>query len=356
MGRYISYIAVILFFAMACEDVYHPDLINVSNLPVIEARITNDPAFNYIKLNRTIGFQDNFLSKDIANAKIEVLEEGGPAYPANHTGLGIYSFTQPLQPGKQYKLRVVLDKETYESTWEKLPSLPEIQEFYVAPDTLVKYVPNLYGNPYKQYTKGFQVSVDIPVHNDLRNYLFRWHSILQYVIPRAGPFSVDTFAWDTFLHNGTDNIAKPSLYSSNSVITKHKLMFNRKDYVSYIDTTIYNGGRRLAYGTGWIFEIDQYGLSDGAFAFYQKVLEQLNAEGQLFDPVYSQIPGNMTCISNPDKLLLGVFDLCSVTRHQYFVTNIEYKTIYYHQIKPVLEIPYFGLSPGIRPFFWQRQR
>lgn len=100
MGKCIVFFAVILFFMMACEDAYRPDLVNMPNLPVIEARITNDPAFNYIKLNRTTRFLDDYLSKDIADAKVEVQEEGGVVYAAKHTGQGIYLFTQPLQPGK----------------------------------------------------------------------------------------------------------------------------------------------------------------------------------------------------------------------------------------------------------------
>jgi hypothetical protein len=353
MGKYIIYITVILFLALACEDVYHPELINVINLPVIEARITNNPAFNYIKLNRTTGFTDNNMSKDIANAKVEVLEEGGPVYSAKHTGIGIYSFTQPLQPGRQYKLRVVLDKETYESTWEKLPALPEIQEFYVGPDTLMQYVPNLYGYPIKQLTFGFQVSVDLPVRADIQNYLFRWHSYLLFTFPNSNikPY---VYEWISYLHNGSENLAYPALYSSNSLIKRHKLMFNITDYFAYANINEHPD-RLSALNYGWIFEIDQYGLSDGSFKFFQKLSEQLKADGQLFDPVYSQIPGNMSCTSNPDKLMLGVFDLSSVTRHQYYVTNVEYQNIYYHKMQTVYDIPGEGVSVGIIPLFWQKK-
>lgn len=353
MIRFLLYGIFLIVLATACEDIYHPELKDAPNLPVIEARLTNNPAFNYIKLNKTTRFLDNFLAKDIPNAKVEVLEENGLTLQAKHTVTGIYNFPYPLETGKNYKIRVTLDKETYESSWESLPQVPDIEQFYVERDTLVKYFPNSYGIPTKHYTPGFQVSVDISTKNDLKNYLFRWHSILQYINPKRSNMAVDTFLWTSFFHTGADNIVRPAKYSTNTLIQRHELMFHLKDYISYIDTTIFEKARLYAYGTGWIFEIDQYGLTDNAIDYYQKIADQLNAEGKLFDPVYAQIKGNITCTSNPDKMMLGIFDLCSIRRHQYFVTNTDYKNIYYHKIEPILEIPYEGSSPGVPPFFWQ---
>lgn len=344
---------ILILLTIACEDIYHPELMDAPNLPVIEARLTNDPAFNYIKLNKTTRFLDNFLSKDIPNAKVEVMEENGPVMQAKYALTGTYAFPYPLETGKNYKIRVTLDKETYESTWESLPAIPDIDKFYVEPDTLKRYLPNSYGIPTLYYTPGFRASVDVSADDTLKNYLFRWHSILQYINPRRSPARVDTFLWTSFHHNAADNFVRPGKYSSNTMIHKHGLMFHLKDYITYIDTTIYDKARLYAYGTGWIFEIDQYGLTNDAIDYYQKILDHINAEGKLFDPVYAQIKGNITCTSNPDKIMLGIFDLCSVKRHQYFVTNTDYKNIYYHKIEPILDIPYEGASPRVPPFFWQ---
>lgn len=352
-GRIFLYGIMLILLTAACEDIYHPELMDAPNLPVIEARLTTNPAFNYIKLNKTTRFLDNFMAKDIPNAKVEIMQENGVLLPAKYTVNGLYNFPYPLESEKNYKIRVTLDKETYESSWETMPPIPDIEQFYVERDTLVSFVPNVYGVPIKHYTRGISASVDIVTNESLKNYLFRYHSILQYVNPKRSSFAVDTFLWTSFFHNASDNFVRPAKYSTNTVIKKHKLMFHLKDYISYIDTTINDKARLYAYGTGWIFEIDQYGLTENSIDFYQKISDQLNAEGKLFDPIYSQIKGNITCSSNPDKLMLGIFDLCSVKRHQYFVTNIDYKNIYYHEIDPVLDIPYEGASPGVPPFFWQ---
>ncbi|MGE5394832.1 MAG: DUF4249 family protein [Candidatus Saccharibacteria bacterium] len=352
-GRIFLYGILLIILTAACEDIYHPELKDAINLPVIEARLTNNPAFNYIKLNKTTHFLDDFLAKDIPNAKVEVLQENGTILPAKHTVTGLYNFPYQLECGKSYKIRVTLDKETYESSWETLPPVPHIDEFHVERDTLVDIFPNTYGIPTRHYTPGFSASVDITASDSLKNYLFRYHSILQYINPKLKPMAVDTFLWTSFFHNASDNFVRPAKYSNNTLIKQHKLMFHLKDYITYIDTTIYNKARLHAYGTGWIFEIDQYGLTENAIDFYQKITDQLNAKGKLFDPIYAQIKGNITCTSNPDKVMLGLFDLCSVKRHQYFVTNIDYKNIYYHKIDPVLDIPYEGLSAGVPPFFWQ---
>lgn len=355
----------------ACEEVYQPELTDAPNLPVIEARLSADPAYNYIKLNRTTRFLDDFLAKDIANAKVEVLEEGGPVYGAKYALTGTYSFTQPLTEGKRYKLRVTLDKETYESEWETLPPSPQINNFQVGPHTLERYVTNSYGKPVLQYTPGFQVWVDIPAIEGIKSNLFRWHSILQFINPGRAQMPpgqldhlknaslaarADTFIWKSFYQTGIGNMAKPSSYTQSTTMEKHPLMFHTRDYIAYIDTSVYHPARRYAYGTGWIFEIDQYGLTENASDYYQQITDQLKAGGRLFDPIYSQLRGNITCTSNPEKQMLGIFDLCSVTRHQYFVTNIDYPNIYFHKIEPLIDLSYEGYTVGTPPPFWQRAR
>lgn len=337
-----------------CEDVYRPELSSGPNLPVIEARLTNNPAFNYIYVCRTTKFTNNNYSKAIINAKIELLEENGPVYNIKHTVSGIYNLPESLEPGKQYKLRVKIDNETYESDWEKLPLLPEMENFSPETYTQVKYINNSYGIPYKSYVDGFQVFVDVPVNNASKAYLFRWHSYLQFCM--GGYIGRDrTFEWISFFHNSSENIASTGHYSNDSIINRHKLMFNVCDYLGYLDTVNYPQ-RKSAYELGWIFEIDQYGLSEGAYRFYKKAGEQLKADGQLFDPINSQVQSNMHCISNPDKQLLGVFDLCSVTRHQYYVMGVNRDPIYFHKMDSIYEIYYEGVSPKVPPPFWQRRR
>lgn len=353
MEKAILYIIGLLAL-FGCEDVYRPELTSGPNLPVIEARITNNPAFNYIYVHRTTKFLDNNYSKAIINAKIELLEENGSVYNIKHTVSGIYNLTQSLEPEKQYKLRVKIDNETYESDWERLPLLPEMENFSPETYTQERYIINSYGIPYKSYMDGFQAFVDIPVNNDSKAYLFRWHSYLQFCI--GGYIGRDrTFEWISFTQSSSENMASIGHYSNDSIIDRHKLMFNNCDYLAYLDTVNYPE-RKTAYELGWIFEVDQYGLSEGSYQFYKKAGEQLKADGQLFDPINSQVQGNMHCISNPDKRLLGVFDLSSVTRHQYYVTGVDRDPIYFHKMDSIYEIYYEGVSPKVPPSFWQRRR
>lgn len=351
MKQAVTYI-ILLLSLFACEDVYRPEVADVTDFPVIEARITNNPAFNYILMSSTTKFTDKMTSNPIANAKIDVMKEDGTFYPAEHAYAGHYNFNHTLEPGKQYKLRIIHDNELYESNWEKLPPLPTIDKFYVEPYEQVKYFDNLYGIPSKHYTKGFQVFVDLPVTEDNKYYMFRWQSYLQFIIPYN---SFRSYEWISFLKTGTDNLAGPLPHSSSNVIGRHQLMFNTLDYISYLDTADHLE-RRKAMDLGWIFEIDQYGQSDGAHHFFKAANEQLKAEGQLFDPMYSQIQGNITCTTDPEKKMLGVFDLSSVQRHQYYVTDIEAGNIYYHKIEPTFDIPYEGTSERVPPYFWQRKK
>lgn len=351
MIRLILNIALLLSL-VACEDVYRPELMDMPQLPVIEARITNNPAFNYINISMTTKFTDRLTSNPVSDARVEVLKEDGTFYQAEYSYSGYYNFNHSLETGKRYKLRIILDNELYESEWEKLPITPSIEKFNVEPYVQVSYADNLYGIPNKYYTKGFQVFVDLPATDDNKYYLFRWNSYLQFVIPYN---SFRSYEWISFSKPGSDNMAEPSLHSSSTTISNHKLMFNTLDYLSYLDTAEYLI-RKKAMDLGWIFQIDQYCQSEGAHQFFKSAAGQLKADGQLFDPMYSQIKGNISCTTNPEKHMLGVFDLCSVTRHQYYVTDIEAGNIYYHRIEPIFTIPNEGTSERVPPDFWQRKK
>lgn len=73
----------------------------------------------------------------------------------------------------------------------------------------------------------------------------------------------------------------------------------------------------------WVVPIDIYRCSKDVFDYYTEAAEQLEANGQLFDPIPDQITGNMYNESNAMKPVLGLFDATAVNR--------KYLSVYVHE-------------------------
>jgi len=78
---------------------------------------------------------------------------------------------------------------------------------------------------------------------------------------------------------------------------------------------------------GLLFKLNQYSLSPDVYRFYNDVENQLEASGRMFDPANPQIRGNITCVNDSSKIILGVFSARDVSvRYAYFYLNRRNQT------------------------------
>ena len=358
MNRTALFLLLIVLFFSACEEVYRTELDNAEKLLVINAKISSNSYYNSIKLTTTTGFwSEDEQVIPIDNAHVSIIGEDKTYYVFN-TGEGNYLLYKSLEPNKPYKLRVIIEENVFESDWEVMPPLPEIDNFYVLPEEKSEYSKNVYGDLVLTVNEGFQVSMDIPVNLDSKYYRFTWKSVLPFMVsPPPGSMGLPYFIWLTVHQNREYNLASLPEFFSSTQIHKHPLMFMKNDYRKYYDPE--GAGIYEPYTVtpnGWIFEINQFSINENAYAFYSQIEDQLNASGRLFDPVLTQIYGNIKCVSDSTVTVLGNFELNSVRKKQYFVKQLLNDTIYYHEIDSMYIIPDNGVTYYHKPFFWQSIR
>ena len=129
-------------------------------------------------------------------------------------------------------------------------------------------------------------------------------------------------------------------------IKKHRLEFFNQNYYQLIaDTQSF---------AGWIYIIDQYGISEEAYNYYSDLNSQLEAQGKIFDPVYVQVEGNISCINDQEKVVLGNFEIESHKEYRYFLQygrkNGRFKI---KEITHFYDIPNTGSIIDNRPDFWE---
>ncbi len=313
MVKKFIYIILLLIVSSSCEEMYYADINDVENKVVIEALITNDTDVNFVSITKTKDFYDeSYFTPKVTGATVSLACEDGEIYDGIELSDGYFTINHAAVPGKAYWLVLNIEGETYESEVEVMPVIPEFDSLYAKSDTLIETRYTYNGDSYDVKLSGISSFVDLPIDENLSKYRFSFVTALEWRIDPVSPFGGVTYGWHRVDVDGPFNIASRSTYSSSNEISMHKFLFLENDLRRLIDPDDYNAG---AYMVGWIVEVDQFGISDKTYNFYDSANGQLEADGKLFDPVYSQLESNFICTSNPEKEVIGYFELSS---HRYF--------------------------------------
>lgn len=315
MRKLLIYIAFIILFFSSCEKYYTPVIEKADGVLVVEAQITNDATKNFVHLTTS----RDFYSKDpvipVAGAKVDLIDAGGTVSSGIETGTGYFSFNAQPEVGKNYKLRITNGHDIYESEMVTMPPLPTFNNFHTSDIVKTVYKSDVYGVPIAYTIGGREFYLDAPATERLSNYRFYVRSILEWIYfpPQvAGPPIPPTYGWQSFYDNSGYNLAGTTTSSvTKDKIEGHPLLFLPYDAKSYLQND------KLT-PNGWILIVDEYGTSKGSYIYHQKLNSQFAADGSLFDPIQTQIIGNITCKTNPSKIVFGYFDLNSYSQVRYY--------------------------------------
>ncbi|MDD2306642.1 MAG: DUF4249 family protein [Prolixibacteraceae bacterium] len=352
MRKKIIYLALFLGLFASCEEYYTPDLDVVESTLVVESRICNNLEQSFVKLSMTQDFYNTTASQDVVGAKVELVQVGGLILKGIDGGSGYFTFTSSPVPGKKYFLRITNQKDIYQSETVLMPPIPQIDSLYTIHNIEKSYRTDAFGNPELVETPGRKIYIDAPITSSLEYYRFDWRAVLQWAYtppaPAIGPPPPPWFGWKSIYDLGSFNIAGPKEFSGSDKVTKHSiaaLAYNSQNYLDSITQV----------GAGWILILDEYGTTKSSYDFHEKLNKQLSAEGSLFDPVLTQIYGNITCTSDPTKTVLGFFELNSYRQYRYFL-NLGLGAdaqVVQRRLNQYPDISYEGYLIGERPVFWE---
>ncbi|NOR75433.1 MAG: DUF4249 family protein [Draconibacterium sp.] len=347
MQKLIIYCIFLLVAFSSCEDIYTPDVEDREGVIVANARIIVGNDNNYIELYKSIGFNEiSNVYPAVSNAMVYIIDSNGDDVQIHETEDGIYPVYLKLNSELEYKLKIEYDSNIYESTFEPVPNVPEIDTFYGIEELklLIEEGENSVDD-YKS-TIGLQTYCDINKLIEPPYYRFSARKVMQYYyieFPNT-EFSITHYMWNSYFPSETFNIASPPEYTTGENIEKHPLFFVPKRVFLGEDN----------YFHGWILIIHQFALSKSSYNFYKDLNSQLNSDGKLFDPLYVQARNNLKCTNNPEQLILGNFEISTPKEYRFFVKFISDDLGY--KVEPIYDfydIPFSGDSPIVYPDFWQ---
>lgn len=351
MRNKIIYLLLSVVLFSSCEEYYKPDLDVVAPILVVESRMSNKAGDNFVKLSMTRDFYSTTEVQTVSGAKVELIQVKGQTESGTESSTGYFTFNSTLVPGDNYYLRITNQDDIYESEIVTMPTYPQIDSLYTNHKIVKSYVTDAYGTPTLTETPEREIYIDAPITSTLAYYRFDYRAVIQwrydYPVPVFGPPTPSLYGWKSVYDYGQFNIAGPKEFSTSEKINKHPILSLSYDGRAYLDSS-------SQIPLGWILILDEYGTAKSSYDYHEKLNKQLSAEGSLFDPVLTQVYGNIYCKSDPAKVALGFFDLNSHRQYRYFLNlgNGADSQVIQHRINRYPDIPYEGFLKGTTPEFW----
>lgn len=306
MTRYFK-ILIFSFIALLtlvrCIDPFYPDIEKYENVLVVDGLITNENIAYQVKISRTRQFED-IDKKPVPNAVVQVVDDLGNTYNFTENVPGTYrSYPDEFtgQIGRKYKLLIeTSDGNMYESSFEELKNVPDIDSIHWKYKEKPSVDPD---NP----VQGIEILLDThDPENKTRYYSWDWEETWEFFTPYHKD-TIPSHCWD---------------YDSSRVIqvgsTDHLSEDILQNYPLY-----YISGSTNRLSVRYSVLVNQYSLTAEALDYWSRIKETNENTGTLFDPIPTQVTGNITDINDPDKAVLGYFQASAVTGSRIFIDRSE---------------------------------
>ncbi|MBN2519128.1 MAG: DUF4249 domain-containing protein [Bacteroidales bacterium] len=349
----ILYFLILLIITISCQTPYYPeDLDDNEKILVVEGFLTNKPGPYHVSLSWAAPFETGEISF-VQNATVIISDDKGNREVLTESGYGDYLTKKDGIKGtigNTYKLRIELaDGSIYESIPSVMKTPPVFDTIYAERGILKKISKNTYGDIIIHEDDGLNVYIDMKTNDHEQGYFrysSRYYAQHIHTIPGAeGPISVYCPSFGNL--NDMPNVKAAIFNGTNYIVKKQNMGF--LTYIVYKETD--STSARWPYG--WVIANTLYTIDVHVFEYYQAIVDQLNASERIFDPVATQITGNIKCITDTTKLALGIMEVAS--------TNTFYTAFYWYPgIRELLmkNLPGYiwpdvdTCSIGVIPDFW----
>ncbi|WP_264536043.1 DUF4249 domain-containing protein [Flavobacterium sp. N1736] len=328
----IFLLLIISFFVNGCTETY-PLLTNTyEEAIVVEATLTNELKNQEIKITKTARFEDTGITTE-NGAKVIVKDNLNNEYTFEQNA-GIYISQSPFQilPGREYTLEITtLDGKIYQSSSEVLTTDTPIGS--IEPTVVTS----------KDKGKGVQINVkSYDPGRTSKYYRYEYEETYKIIAPRwtsmkinvTGPESIE------LVPNSPDTRTCYSTKKSTDII-----LVNTNDQaedrvnlpIRFIEENNYIIGHRYS------ILVKQYVESLGAYTFH-KIMRDIASSSSILSPKQpGVISGNIKCINDPNKNVIGYFGLNTVSSLRIFFN--------YTDMFPENFPPYFNTCEDI-PFLF----
>jgi hypothetical protein len=343
---------------VSCYEPFTPEVDTNEKVLVVDGLITDENASYHVKLYYASPYDSAQLQVPATQASVYVKDETGNIFFFQEKEAGDYA-TDSLQfrgrPGAVYQLNITArNGEKYQSVPQVLPDAAVNDTTYAGFEErdVTDFVTG-----HTVRTRGGVIMTDVTgIGDSLRAMRYVIHEVNQYWYNICPIFQqcYNFYCWQEETLNSDLNLTDAENGSGSHILRKHEINFvadNPELFGMIYDYQPQGPGLptlvvvtrqyQLYLVHTRILYIDRYTLNPLAAGYYADMAAQLSSEGRLFDPVAVQLTGNMRCVTETGRRVLGFFEASQVVRRAY---ELDFENLTRGQ-PTVTRVPYI-LPPG----------
>ncbi|MCD7849874.1 MAG: DUF4249 domain-containing protein [Parabacteroides sp.] len=298
--------------ATGCITPYEPEADWINDMLVVEGSIIA-PYGTTIKISGTDDGSSSFYDPDKPGTKATVTlitDDGSTVATAEKSG-NTYTITDSIsfQPGKKYAIHIQMDNKEYQSEFVEPQITPEIDE--------VNFL----------YKEQQEVNIRISTHNDTPNssrfyrwtYEEDWEIISDYFAQYSwseatGIIKLGQFTPNNIHYCWANNFSKRILLGSSDKASINKI----KDH-----TILRLEPLNSRFSYLYSILVRQQALDRKAYEYFENIRKNVEQTGGLFSPQPTEIKGNITCLNDPDEIVIGYINAATETTYHLYIKAEE---------------------------------
>ena len=301
-----TYTTLMLCMAISCIEPYQPPEITQTFSPLVVDGFLNVNGISTIKLSRTQNLTDKGNSLPEYNATVIIETESGDQYNFLDTkNVGAYVLpNQNLSTEKIYRLRIkTIDNKEYASDYLSVKLTPPI-------DSVIWKIN-------EDKSVNIFVSTDDPTGKS-KFYSWTYKETWEYL--SAYQSTIDYLPPNTVVNREQDiyrcyQLDIPS--QKISIASSQGLLQDKISEYSLLHIPWASERTSIKYS----IQVIQRVISKEEYEYLLQLQKNTESSGTLFDPLPSQIVGNIRSLSEMQKPVLGYFDVGSTTEKRIFIPS-----------------------------------
>jgi hypothetical protein len=331
----LFYTLLILLFAGCTQNYIPPVRPSPGNYLVVEGTLNSGQGQATLILSRTTNL-DTLAAQYEQGAQITVQADDSTSFALQESNQGQYIANNlNLNSNKRYRLKInTANGEKYVSDF-------------------VPVIPNLPIDTINFQQKDIGIQISVSAHNPQNNtryyqwlYKETWEfhsaylSKLKYIIkpgPQGYLYSLTPPVVDYYPQDPFDS----TIYrcwqsdSSNEILLGSSASLS-SDIISMPIVNIASGSQKLS--VLYSISVDQYGWSEQGYHFIETMKKNTETNGSIFNPLPSQLVGNIHCITNPAQMVIGFFNVSPAQEKRFFIRPADVPNWNYGMYCPEIEI------------------
>lgn len=326
--RLSNILLIILALVSACTESFIPETSEYDDVLFIEAQVTDNPGVTpYVLISRSLPVTTQESdppprsSALVSGASVTIHCDDGNDYILSETGPGRYTPADPLfigEAGKSYSLSVVYDSQTYESSNEILRASPPVDS--LSRDAVLEKTSDtgetVYGLRFFAHTHD----------EDSEPSYYRWEldATYRYIVPL---FS--THRWFNkqvvFSENYDVSVCFKDRFVNGIFVSSTEGL--ERNLISYAPLHFESQyGDKLS--DTYSLHAKQLKISERTYKFWNDLSKLIYETGGLYETQPFRLEGNISCTSNPDINIIGIFEVAGVAeRRDFFFMPKEFEII-----------------------------